>query len=300
MISTELQSLFDYGEKHELNALTTLLGKIIPVFYPHLSYIEDGCKILQFGDSYAVISGDGHGEDSSGACPVAFEFKCPLPGKTRTTDLHYTLPHYYTTQVLAEMNSHKCSNYAYVCFTPDATTLITGSNDDALWKEVWDLTVATYGDPSPKRPSKRTPGTAELVAKLKEFASESSFMCEFPSIFGSPCSCDDTKADPTLSPWGKHGVFDGTEPSTGGLTLDETLVYLQRSKTTMIEAYNILKRPAKEVLVTVASDLNPLTASLQITTHLISLPNKTLLILSLLVLHSVVVLFYSFIYEYHG
>ena len=201
-----------------------IAGKIIPVFYPNLSYVEDGCKIIPLGDSYAVISGDGHGEDSSGSCRIVFECKCPLPGTTRRTDLHYTLLHYYTTQVLAEMNSQRCSECAYICFTHDATSMITGSNDEALWKELWDLTVATYGELTPKHPSKRNPGTAELVAKLKEFASESSFMCEFPSIFGTPCNCDDANINPTLPPWGKHGVFEAADAFAGSLTLDETLV----------------------------------------------------------------------------
>ena len=89
----------------------------------------------------------------------------PCQAKRRRTDLHYTLPHYYATQVLAEMNSHRYSEYAYICFTPDATTLITGSNDEALWKKLWDLTVAAYRDHMPKRPPKRNPGTAELVQK---------------------------------------------------------------------------------------------------------------------------------------
>ena len=48
---------------------------------PNLSYIEDGCKIIPLGDSYAVISGNSHGEDSSGSCRIVFECKCPLPGK---------------------------------------------------------------------------------------------------------------------------------------------------------------------------------------------------------------------------
>ena len=150
--------------------------------------------------------------------------------------------------------------------------MITGSNDEALWKELWDLTVATYGELTSKRPSKKNPGTAELVAKLKEFASESSFMCEFPSIFGTPCNCDDANINRTLPPWGKHGVFEAADSFAGSLTLDETLVYLQCAINTIMEAYTILKRPAKEVIVNVASDLNCMVSNDDSQVHAVPIP----------------------------
>jgi hypothetical protein len=36
-ISDKLQSFFDYGTRAELNALGTLLGKIVPVYFPQLT-----------------------------------------------------------------------------------------------------------------------------------------------------------------------------------------------------------------------------------------------------------------------
>lgn len=56
-ISVELQNLFDYGTNNENNALATLLGTILTVYFPTLSHREDGCEIVPLGDSYAVISG---------------------------------------------------------------------------------------------------------------------------------------------------------------------------------------------------------------------------------------------------
>jgi hypothetical protein len=54
-ISDKLQSFFDYGTREELNVLGTLLGKIVPVYFPQLTYIEDGCEIMDLGDSRAII-----------------------------------------------------------------------------------------------------------------------------------------------------------------------------------------------------------------------------------------------------
>ena len=101
-VSKALQSLFDYGSNNEIHALATLLGKILPVYYPHLTFIEDGCEILHFGDTYVVISRDGSGVNENNQCKVAFEFKCPKTGKERVTDVHYDLPVYHTTTQLNE------------------------------------------------------------------------------------------------------------------------------------------------------------------------------------------------------
>ncbi|CAC5423152.1 unnamed protein product [Mytilus coruscus] len=59
--------------------------------------IEDGCEKIPLGDSdsFAIISGDGTGVNSESRPEVAFEFKCPKPGKQRTTNIHYSIPIYY-------------------------------------------------------------------------------------------------------------------------------------------------------------------------------------------------------------
>jgi hypothetical protein len=45
----------------EINALETLVGKIMPVYFPDLLYRENGCEVVELGDPYAVISEDGSG-----------------------------------------------------------------------------------------------------------------------------------------------------------------------------------------------------------------------------------------------
>ncbi|CAC5357935.1 unnamed protein product [Mytilus coruscus] len=132
-ISKDLQDLFDDGTEQEINALGTLLGKIMPVYFPNLTYKEDGCKIINLNDSYAVISGDGSGIDQNHSNKVAFEFKCPKPGKQRPTDVHYTLPKYYSAQVLSQMFAKKSSSFTYISFSPDSTVFIDGKTDFDLW-----------------------------------------------------------------------------------------------------------------------------------------------------------------------
>ena len=128
-ISPELQELYSYGSEQEINALATLLGKILPVYFPQVTFVEDGCKKRSMGDCYAIISGDGHVVTDSGDCEVTFEMKCPKSGKAWTTDVQYSLPTYYSTQVLSEMNFQECDRYGYISFTPESLTFGTGSND---------------------------------------------------------------------------------------------------------------------------------------------------------------------------
>lgn len=117
-VSYELQMLFDYGISQEI--LGTLLGKILPVYFPQLLFEEDGCEVIPLGgDSKAVISGDRTGVDKQECYKVAFEFKCLFPGKKYATGVHYSLPIYYTTQVLSQMAAKGCSEVACISFTPE-------------------------------------------------------------------------------------------------------------------------------------------------------------------------------------
>ena len=62
------------GTKQEINALATLVGKVMPVYYPYLSYREDGCTVLPLNSSYMVVSGDGTSREEL-RDRVAFEFE---------------------------------------------------------------------------------------------------------------------------------------------------------------------------------------------------------------------------------
>lgn len=76
-VSEHISSLFEYGTTQEINALGSLVGKVMSVYFPHLFYKEDGCIFLPFGDTRAVISGDGTGINTEND-EVAFEFKFHL------------------------------------------------------------------------------------------------------------------------------------------------------------------------------------------------------------------------------
>jgi hypothetical protein len=80
-----VQKLLDYGTKHEIDAMATLVGKVMPVLYPDLTYYEEGCiPIYVEGKHVMVVSPDGsiRERQSTSYEPsttrVGVDIKCPV------------------------------------------------------------------------------------------------------------------------------------------------------------------------------------------------------------------------------
>jgi hypothetical protein len=55
---------YDHGSKNEINAISTLVGKILPSLFPGIWYCEEGCIALKHdGEIFCVVSPDGSGRD---------------------------------------------------------------------------------------------------------------------------------------------------------------------------------------------------------------------------------------------
>ena len=253
-VSPELEARFQYGTENEIHALATTVAKYLPVFYPNLRFLEDGCSVLSLGGSnYAVISGDGNGIDASGVCEISFEFKCPIPDKMFRTDVHYELPLYYTTQVLAEMAASRCDRLAFVSYTPESTTFIMLNMDGVLYNKLWSLACETYGQGTPSLPTRKNPEANSLLPLLKNYAQTGVFVAEFPSLSGIPCQCREATSLDDIH--GTHMSAKGAVVVQNDLNAHTMSTTLDAASKAVSDAYQLLRRPAKEVLVTVVSDL---------------------------------------------
>ena len=38
-----------FGTEHEIDAIATLVGRIIPFYYPAVVFREEGCSVLNYG-----------------------------------------------------------------------------------------------------------------------------------------------------------------------------------------------------------------------------------------------------------
>ena len=79
-----------YGVENEINAVATFVSKVLPVFFPNVTYVEEGCCLQLYGNApFLLVSPDGSGREinSNGDSRVVFglEIKCPFPGKIYTT-----------------------------------------------------------------------------------------------------------------------------------------------------------------------------------------------------------------------
>jgi hypothetical protein len=97
-ITAEVQARMDHGTKSEINAVATLTGKILPVYFPTLKYIEEGSHVIIHDDVNILVSPDGSigqieltDEQNSPSRHIACELKCPF-GNQYCTPVHYQLP----------------------------------------------------------------------------------------------------------------------------------------------------------------------------------------------------------------
>ena len=250
--SHQSQEAMKHGTENKKNGVATLLTKILPALYPNHTYVEDGCEIMREGNFKIVVSGDGSLQSSEDpGNQIAVEIKCPVPNKLYATDVHYQLPLRYSNQVISEMGSKGCKEFLYLSYTPSSTTVIKGHMDWGLFTEIRDLACDMYKEDG-KRPTKTDPRSVLLRNKLKQYAEQSSFVAEFPSIQGEEC---------------KHELADSLDTVMQGHTSEACLPSKTRNLSEWADsisdlqfkiktAYNLLRKPCKEVLVTVISDLD--------------------------------------------
>lgn len=58
--SEQQQSNMQYGTENKINVIATLVSKILPVYFPDINYVEDGCYLIHENESeFMVVSPDG-------------------------------------------------------------------------------------------------------------------------------------------------------------------------------------------------------------------------------------------------
>ena len=254
--SQQVKDAMEHGTKNEINALATLLGKVLPVINPQLEYYEDGCRILiQDGKVILGSSADGYGKPSTSShITHAFEFKCPTPNKMYTTDLHYKIPSYYIPQLLAEMRTLGCTKLLYLCYTQDASTVFEVTWNQELWDLMWQRIVEIFAvDTVTKQKRAVSHLVKQLTKQIDDFIeNQTRFVGEFPSVRGKPCS----HGSQTNS-----GVYIGehqADVNTGNehISVNDMDEMLYQAESCIKEAYQLCRLPAKEVVIALISDMD--------------------------------------------
>ena len=97
--SEETMKRINHGTASEIPAIATLTGKIIPAYYPSLSYIEEGAHVVhKDGNPFILVSPDGSlSKMETDTLPIPVlgcEFKCPYPADYKMP-VHYEVPKRY-------------------------------------------------------------------------------------------------------------------------------------------------------------------------------------------------------------
>ena len=111
VVSPDLRVQFDYGSANKSHALATTLGKIIPIFYPGVTFSEYGCVVLQAGSgNYMKVREDGSGVTEIDTDELRFEFKGPIyiTEKKHTANVHFTIHVHFSTQISCQMPVKHC------------------------------------------------------------------------------------------------------------------------------------------------------------------------------------------------
>ena len=138
-----------------------------------------------------VVSPDGSCRSTDAVPVCGVEVKCPFPGKSHATPVFYTLPKYYVTQVLSEIEVLNVEQLYFVCYSAESTTIQRVMFDTELWALIAEEIAKVYGRDTPKRPTRKSDSLKSLQERIDKFLDTNAhFILEVPSTKAVECLND--------------------------------------------------------------------------------------------------------------
>ncbi|OWF49631.1 hypothetical protein KP79_PYT22905 [Mizuhopecten yessoensis] len=265
--STEVRKLMKHGSDNEINAVATLVSKVLPDFLPRYSFFEEGCYIVFQENTLALlVSPDGIIRSASNPidvqCPIptyGLEIKCscPCPGNVYKPLVYYDIPYYYVPQLLCEMAVLKTNSLIFVCYSSETSTVFEAFFDDELWDVLQSRMSELYTKDDSKCPKKHWENRLTVTEKLKNYGKEKvRFIAELPSVVAKECdhkpvaTCDE---DFEYS----HNVHTNRLPRQNDNCIISDLHGLVNEMTESVkEAFNLCRHMASEVVLFLIADLD--------------------------------------------
>lgn len=259
--SEDVQKRMDHGTIHEKDAIATLVGKILPSFFPSCVYVEEGCYTVSGynTDILGIVSPDGSIRELTNS-PVsgtekvvaAVEVKCPYPSE-KSLPVHYKLPEYYVCQCLAEMHVLNTNTLVYISYSESSSSFLKVRFDGVLWGMVMNEIEMLYDKELATKPVKTSPTVRDIKIKIKEFVeSNVEFICEVPSCQMTD-SCLRTSIQTSKY---QFALNRSTEEIQKAAVVDEVHSLMKRSLNVLETTYNLLRTKATEVMVWVLTNKN--------------------------------------------
>ena len=257
--SKSVQERLQHGTDNEINAVATLVGRFLPIYYPRSHFVEEGCYVLpgKHTDILGEVSPDGsirlldYSETESptiGNAIAAVEIKCPFPTE-RSLPVHYSLPEYYVAQCLAEMFVLQTNILIFVSYSKESTAFHEVHFDAELWEEIWNEALDLYDLDQPIKLTRSRPKSKSIKVQIASFVKTNvNFLCEIPSI---------QMIDSGLSHRISNSRFEQAWPvdkTEQKSTVEDVIMATNSTKTVIGNGYNLMRRKATEVMVWVLTN----------------------------------------------
>ena len=197
-LSTEVQEYIKFGSENEINAISTLIGLMMPALLPscHSSF-KVGPKFIHgvHRKNFIEVSGDGIIQCTKGdACEkkklnprrhkrIAVEAKSIFPSEDMPKFPYYKLPVRHVPQCLSEIVAYEADELWLIAFTLYSVSLIIVYFDQTLWDKLLNLAEEKYGVAKPVLPTRLHVNSKNLKEDLLHFVeTHTRFVVEVPAF----------------------------------------------------------------------------------------------------------------------
>ena len=168
-VSEEVQKYIQFGTDNEINAITTLVGLLMPALLPScFSFFEVGPQFIHgvHKENLIEVSVDGiirctHGascmfKQTQSHChkKIVVEAKCVCPSDDMLKFPYYKLPVRHVPQCLCELIAYDADELWLISFTLYSVTFIVVYFDEKLWQKLLNLTKEKYDMVRPVLPTR--------------------------------------------------------------------------------------------------------------------------------------------------
>ncbi|CAG2194451.1 unnamed protein product [Mytilus edulis] len=250
---TEQQQMaMKHGTENEIHALATLHSKVMPAFFPNLTYYEEGIHMITANNKNIIgVSPDGsirRSENLSGVIEdivYAVECKCPYSSYKFNTPVYYKIPTRYICQTMLEMRSMGCQECIFLCWTEESTTVFKLRLNQRLIALIINESVDVFYSENDKPPSKLSSRAKEIKELCKDISNSSTFIGEFPSVLGT-LHTNELIIDQDNLP---YQTFQTTTPTLKKDYCEKEMISTLVSASTVLkEAYQLNRKKASEVI----------------------------------------------------
>ena len=255
-----VQTAMTYGTDNEINAVATLVGKVMPVLFPSLVFCEEGAYVItdeDTGGKLLIVSPDGslrEGEngivDTTKKAVVSVEIKCPYSCSIDVASVYSSVPKRHICQSLMEHEVLNSDKHILLCWTKTSTTVFEIPSDPELVKDILTEVKTCYHTDVIRKPTRRSRKAIAISEKVDNHRKSCQLLGEFPSI----CRIIRGTENFDVRDGYPYKIHEKTVDGESLVTTGDACKMLLQCITTMKNAIDLYNKKASEVVVFTLAD----------------------------------------------